>query len=164
MSAPLLAADSGPLIALAWLDLLAIPSRVFGELLVTATVWREVTREPRPGDQAALATALDEGSIQVVEDPLQIPTALAGARIDEGERSALALALERNAVVLVDERRGRACALELGLPVLGTLGLLVSAREQGLVGRVRPLTEILIASGYFLAPALVERTLASIGE
>ena len=38
MSAPLLVADSGPLIALARLDLLAIPSRLFGELLVTATV------------------------------------------------------------------------------------------------------------------------------
>ena len=38
MFAPLLVADSGPLIALARLDLLAIPSRLFGELLVTATV------------------------------------------------------------------------------------------------------------------------------
>jgi predicted nucleic acid-binding protein len=164
MSAPLLVADSGPLIALARLDLLAIPSQAFGELLVTATVWREVTREPRPTDQAALATALAEGSIQLVEDPLQIPAALESALIDEGERSALALALERNATVLVDERRGRACAVELGLHVLGTLGLLVRAREQGLVGPLRPLTDALIAGGYFLAPALVERTLASIGE
>ena len=48
MSATLLVADSGPLIALARLDLLAIPSRLFGELLVTAPVWREVMREPRP--------------------------------------------------------------------------------------------------------------------
>ena len=50
MSAPLLVADSGPLIALARLDLLAVPARLFGELLVTATVWREVTREPRAAD------------------------------------------------------------------------------------------------------------------
>jgi predicted nucleic acid-binding protein len=51
MSAPLLVADSGPLIALARLDLLELPSRLFSEALVTATVWDEVSREPRPADQ-----------------------------------------------------------------------------------------------------------------
>lgn len=51
MPAPLLVADSGPLIALARLDLLAVPGQLFGELLVTATVWREVTREPRATDR-----------------------------------------------------------------------------------------------------------------
>jgi len=164
MSAPLLVADSGPLIALARLDLLAIPSRLFGELLVTATVWREVTRELRQADQVALSAAFDDGLLLVLDDPLQIPAALAEVQLDEGERSALALALLRDAVVLVDERRGRACAVDLGLSVLGTLGLLVRAREQGLVDRVRPLTDALLASGYFLARALVDRTLAAIGE
>lgn len=164
MSAPLLVADSGPLIALARLDLLAVPARLFGELLVTATVWREVTREPRAADQAALSAAFGAGLLKVVDDPTQIPAALAEAQLDEGERSALALALLREAVVLVDERRGRACAIELGLPVLGTLGLLVRAREQGLVDRVRPLIDALLASGYFLARPLVERALVSIGE
>ena len=160
MSAPLLVADSGPLIALARLDLLAVPARLFGELLVTATVWREVTREPRAADHAAL----DGGLLTVVDDPTHIPTVLAEAQLDDGERSALALALLRNAVVLVDERRGRACAAGLGLSVLGTLGLLIRAREQGLVDRVRPLADALLASGYFLARPLVDRALASIGE
>ena len=164
MSAPLLVADSGPLIALARLDLLAVPARLFGELLVTATVWREVTREPRAADHAALSAAFDGGLLIVVDDPTHIPAALAEAQLDDGERSALALALLRNAVVLVDERRGRACAAGLGLSVLGTLGLLIRAREQGLVDRVRPLADALLASGYFLARPLVDRALASIGE
>ena len=164
MSAPLLVADSGPLIALARLDLLAVPARLFGELLVTATVWHEVTREPRAVEQAALSAALAGGLLRVEDDPLQIPGALAQVRLDDGERSALALALLRGAVVLVDERRGRACAVDLGLHVLGTLGLLVRAREQGLVDRVRPLADALLASGYYLARPLVDRTLASIGE
>ena len=164
MSAPLLVADSGPLIALTRLDLLAVPARLFGELLVTATVWHEVTREPRAAEQAVLSAAFAGGLLRVEDDPLQIPSALAQARLDDGERSALALALLRGAVVLVDERRGRACAVDLGLHVLGTLGLLIHAHEQGLVGRVRPLADALLASGYFLARPLVDRALASIGE
>lgn len=164
MSAPLLVADSGPLIALARLDLLALPARLFGELLVTATVWHEVTCEPRAADQAALSAALAGGLLRIESDPLQMPSALVDVRLDDGERFALALALLRGAVVLVDERRGRACAVDLGLQVLGTLGLLVRAREQGLVERVRPLAEALLVSGYYLARPLVDRTLAAIGE
>lgn len=164
MSAPLLVADSGPLIALARLDLLAIPSRMFCELLVTATVWREVTREPPAAELTALSAALGGGLLRVEDDPAHIPPALAELRLDEGERSALALALTRSAVVLVDERRGRICAAELGLTVVGTLGLLVRARELGLVAQVRPLTDALLASGNFLARPLVDRALASIGE
>ena len=39
----LLVTDSGPLIALARLHLLGLPARIFQEVLVTATVWGEVT-------------------------------------------------------------------------------------------------------------------------
>ena len=84
--------------------------------------------------------------------------------LDPGEQSALALALATAATVLIDERRGRACAVAMQLPVLGTLGLLVRARDAGLIERVRPLVDALLASGYFLGQMLVARTLASIGE
>lgn len=164
MSAPLLVADSGPLIALARLDLLVIPARLFSALLVTATVWNEVTREPRAAEQPALSAALAQGLLRVEDDPQPLPSALVEARLDAGERSALALALVHGAVVLVDERRGRAVAADLGLSVVGTLGLLVRARELGMVQRVRPIVDVLLASGYYLALPLVDRALAAVGE
>ena len=46
MSAACLVADSGPLIALGRLDLLGLPSRYFELVLVTSSVWLEVTRKP----------------------------------------------------------------------------------------------------------------------
>ena len=139
MSAALLVADSGPLIALARLQRLDLPSKLFGTVWVTFTVWDEVTRQPR----------FD---------------VLAGARLDPGERSAIALAMTEQAAVLIDERRGRACALALHLPTLGTLGLLVRARNAGLIDRLRPMTDALQASGYFLGRLLVDRALAATGE
>ncbi len=164
MSAPLLVADSGPLIALARLDQLAIPARLFGALLVAATVWHEVTREPRAAEPSALSAALGQGMLRLEDDAQPLPSALADARLDAGERSAIALALVHRAVVLVDERRGRAIAADLGLSVVGTLGLLVRARELGMVQRVRPLVDVLLASGYYLALPLVDRALAAVGE
>lgn len=164
MSAPLLVADSGPLIALARLDLLALPSRIFREVLVTDTVWDEVTRTPRPSEQSVLTAARDAQWLQIVDDSTASTALLVEPRLDAGERSALALALARQAAVLIDERLGRAAALALGLPVVGTLGILVKAREAGLIGRVRPLVDSLIAGGYFLARPLVEHALAIVKE
>ncbi|MDP1532217.1 MAG: hypothetical protein Q8N44_14100 [Rubrivivax sp.] len=164
MSAPLLVADSGPLTALARPEQVAVPAGLFGELLVTATVWHEVARDPRTAEQAGLSAAFAGGLLRVEDDPIRIPSALAQVRLDDGERSALALALLRGATVLVDERQGRARAVDLGLHVLGTLGLRVRARERSLIDRVRPLADALLASGYYRAHPLVDRTLAAIGE
>ena len=54
MSAALLIADSGPLIALARLQRLSLPSELFGKVWVTETVWNEVTRQPRVDELQAL--------------------------------------------------------------------------------------------------------------
>ncbi|WP_418646592.1 DUF3368 domain-containing protein [Thauera butanivorans] len=72
--------------------------------------------------------------------------------------------MELGAAVLMDERKGRRIAVELGLPVLGTLGLLIRARESGLLPALKPLIGILQDSGYFLSPSLVERILTDLGE
>jgi predicted nucleic acid-binding protein len=166
MSAPLLVADSGPLIALARLDLLALPARIFSEVLVTATVWEEVTRAPRPMELSALSAAAQAGLLNVVADPAELPAVFEDVGLDAGERSALALALAmpHPCAVLIDERYGRAAAAGAGLPVIGTLGVLVSARQRGLIGTVRDLTDRLRAGGYFLSRRLVEDALAGLGE
>ncbi len=123
-----------------------------------------MTRQPRAAEQTALAAALAAGQLRVEPDPVPGTPKLAQTRLDDGERSAIALALQRRAVVLVDERCGRAAALEAGLQVIGSLGLLVRARQCGLVPHVRPLAQALLDNGYYVARPLVERTLAVVGE
>jgi predicted nucleic acid-binding protein len=164
MSATLLVADSGPLIALARLDLLWLPAHFFREVLVTGAVWGEIVGEPGRAEHPFLVAARRDGAFRVVDDPIELPSSLAGARLDLGERSAIALALESGAAVLVDEKRGRAAATALGLPVVGTLGILARARDAALVPNVRPLTDALVRSGYHLSPQLVTHLLAVIGE
>lgn len=164
MSLRLLVADSGPLIALARLGLLALPRQLFAEVLVTATVWDEVTGAPERSEHADLLVARQQGWLAVVEDPSVVPAVFNDPRLDDGERSALALSLARDCDVLIDERRGRLVAEAAGLNVVGTLGLLVRARQLGLVGPVRPLAERLLHSGYHLSQALVDRALVALGE
>lgn len=166
MSQRLLVADSGPLIALARLGLLALPQQLFAEVLVTATVWGEVTGAPSRGEHADLHAARQRGWLKVVDDPAAIAAIFSSPLLDKGERTALSLSLSLagSCDVLIDERRGRLAAEAAGLNVLGTLGLLVRARQLDLIGPVRPLAERLLGSGYHLARALVEKTLTAVGE
>ena len=164
MSAALLVADSGPLIALARLDHLDLPARYFESVLVTATVWEEVTRKPDVDEAPRLASAAGAKLIRVVADPETIPETLLRTTIDAGERGAIALGLELNACLLIDDRRARRVAVELGRPVIGTLGLLLRAREDRLFPALRPLIERLQATGYYMPTDLVAEVLASLGE
>lgn len=164
MSAALLVADSGPLIALARLDHLDLPARYFESVLVTATVWGEVTRKPDAVESPRLASAAAANLIRVVADPEAISESLLRTSIDAGERGAIALGLELNGCLLIDDRRARQVAVELGRPVIGTLGLLLRAREDGVIHALRPLMERLQASGYYISNALVAEVLASLGE
>lgn len=166
MSAPLLVPDSGPLIALARVDLLHLPALLYSEVLVPAVVWDEVSRRPPPQELARLQTALGAGHLKIAPQP-QLPLPLPSmpdTRLGAGERAAIALAQLRQAQVLIDERRGRRAAVDAGLQIVGTLGLLVRGRQLGLVGPVRPVVEVLRRSGYHLGDSLTARALSSLGE
>lgn len=159
-----LVADSGPLIALTRLDLLWLPARLEHEVLVTESVWAEVTRAPRAGEWALLHGALEAGWLTMVPGPQALDAALVGVQLDDGELSALDLALQRGAAILLDELRGRTVAKQLGLTVVGTLGLLLVARERGQVSALRPMIDMLQRTGYFLSSRLIRQVLVNAGE
>lgn len=61
------------------------------------------------------------------------------AQLDAGEAEAIALALEHpGSAVLLVEQRGRAYAVTLGVPVVGTFGVLIRAKREGLIPAVHP--------------------------
>jgi predicted nucleic acid-binding protein len=86
--------------------------------------------------------------------------------LDAGEADAIALALEiRAAAVLLDERRGSAVARGLGLEVVGTLGVLVRAKQSGHLGSVRPeLDRLINEAGFWISAAVRARLLQIAGE
>jgi predicted nucleic acid-binding protein len=82
------------------------------------------------------------------------------------ERSPHSLALEMGAdLVLMDETEGRAVATSLQLATMGLLGVLLQARQLGLIPAVAPLLESLQQEARFwIAPSLREAVLRAAGE
>ncbi len=85
--------------------------------------------------------------------------------LDRGEAEAIVLAQDLNAELLImDERLARRHAQRLGLTLTGVLGVLLKAKQQGLVPLVKPLIEQLRQGGIWLSDALVDEALKLAGE
>ena len=87
------------------------------------------------------------------------------AALGPGESEAISLALELSAEWLIlDELKGRRLAEILGLPVMGTLGVLLYCKNRGFLPVIRPLVNDLVNTGFYVAPDLYEKVLVDAGE
>ena len=151
---PVVVADASPLIALQQIGRLELLEALFGVIAIPTAVAEEI---------APSVPLWPWMAVQGLAQPMA-PIVLR-ARLGRGEREALSLAIETRAPrLLVDERAARRIAEALGLPVIGTLGVLLAARRRGEVDAIRPLVEALQQQGFWIATSLVERVIAAAGE
>ena len=66
--------------------------------------------------------------------------------------------------LLQDDLAGRRCAEALGLPLRGTVGLVLAAKQSGLIQAARPILEQLRDHGMYLSDAVLNRSLRWVGE
>jgi uncharacterized protein len=84
--------------------------------------------------------------------------------LDPGESEAITLAHELSCRVILDDRKARDCAHRLGIPVTGTVGLLLRAAKYGVIPAIRPLLDDLDSCGFRISPGLREEALKLAGE
>jgi len=86
--------------------------------------------------------------------------------LDIGEAEAIALALELKAdELLIDERLGRREAVRLGRSITGVLGVLLIAKNRGLISKVQPIIDALILPANFrISRQLYEEVLQTANE
>lgn len=86
-------------------------------------------------------------------------------RLGAGERSVIAYArTQDDCVAGLDDLRARQLAEEMGLKVVGTLGILLHAKQAGLISTVQPHIDDVITHGFRLSPDLYRDALELAGE
>ena len=86
-------------------------------------------------------------------------------QLGAGEAAALILAVEvAPARIVLDDRRARRAAEELGLSIIGTPGILIRAKQRGVLDRVSPVMTAMRKAGFYASKELVEKTLRLAGE
>lgn len=74
--------------------------------------------------------------------------------VDPGESEAIVLAYEKGLRIILDDRKAREVAQRLGIPVTGTVGLLLKAKQHGLIAAMRPLLDALDVHKFRIGDAL----------
>lgn len=154
--------NASPLIALGRIECLTLVSELSSKILIPEQVLAEV----RAGIAKDRATPeILAWSQRYVSASIPVASGVAGWDLGAGESQVISLCLQdsqRRAVL--DDGDARRCAAAVGVPMIGTLGILLRAKRNGLLEQVRPLTERLQRSGFRLDQSLVDRVLARTAE
>ncbi|MBN8729861.1 MAG: DUF3368 domain-containing protein [Acidobacteria bacterium] len=149
----LIVADCSPLRYLVVLDAERILPAIFGQVWIPGAVLAELTAMGAPQKVRGLIDS--RPGWLLVGEPQENSLDEIDPRLDPGERSALALAKELGAdLVLIDEAEGRREAARLGIPMTGTLGVLRLAAERGMID-VPNVVDGLRNSGFYLNEGLI---------
>jgi predicted nucleic acid-binding protein len=94
-----------------------------------------------------------------------IPENIAALGLGDGESAVLAYALATpGSGVVLDDLAARSAAATMGIPLRGTLGVILLAKKLGLITQARPVVEQLRHSGMYLSEQVMNQALAQVGE
>lgn len=152
--------NTTPFIALSSIHQLDLLPRLFQKVHVV----NEVVHECLAGGTIAVPDLRLLPWIQIVESTPVIHSSIL-LELDQGERHTLDMARKFNADrVLIDERIGRNVAEYMGLPVVGTLGVLLKAKQQGWILSFREAAQSMMMQGIRYHPQLVDTLAKRVGE
>ena len=130
----LIVSDNSPLNLLVRLGVAEILPRLFTRIVIPPEVAQEMRHAKAP---QAVRSFVDNPP-----DWLEIcapKNLLSMAELDPGEVAAISLAIELQATLMIDERAGRVAAESRGLKIVGAIGVLERAANEGLIADLQQL-------------------------
>ncbi len=156
--------DTSPISNLIIIEKLEILKEVFKEIIIPPFVESEIEKLP----DFSISLNLYHRSVWIRKERPKNEEEVKKLmnEIDEGESEAIVLAIEIGAdYLLIDERIGTNKAREKGLETIGLLGVLIKAKEKGIIEKVEPiLNELINKAGFWIGDKLKERVLKEVNE
>jgi predicted nucleic acid-binding protein len=153
--------NTTPILSLLKIDKLEILKHLYGEIIIPNAVFQEIEqginkpyyRNLKDIHWISIQEIKDKKTLQYFND------------LDAGEAEVLILANEINAnLVIIDEILGRRFAKKLSIPLTGTLGIILKAKELNYIDSVNDLVIELRNKGTWINPKLVNTVLRLANE
>lgn len=152
----IIVSNTGPIIALSKVGYINLLKEVGKEVRIPPVVHRELLG--KIGSESKHIDMALNDFIQVTEIiSFDKKVEIATADLDEGEKQAIGLAFTygKNVLLLLDDYAGRNVAKKLNIPTTGVIGLLIMAKEKGVVENVGKIIEEMRYQGYWLSDELI---------
>ncbi|WGV25356.1 DUF3368 domain-containing protein [Halotia branconii] len=160
--AELSAINTSPLIFLTkggFTDLLLLVSP---SIIVPSAVAAEIDAY---GSTDVTAVALNSIDWLVVQETPPVPNVIQNWDLGIGESAVLTWGyVNPKTEVILDDLAARRCAATLGIPSRGTLGIVITAKQRGIIPAARPVLEQLCLCGMYLSNRVINQALALVGE
>jgi len=150
--------NTSPLIALDRIDHLNVLSQLFGDVTRPRSVLDELMagKHIYGGSQSIFHADW----IKTLDDP---PEMILRKELGAGETAVIALALRLKAdLVILDDLSARNVAVELGLNVTGTLGVLLAAHRKGFLQDINQALFALKDAGFRISDAAINSMLSDV--
>lgn len=156
----IIVADSSALVALAISDCLELLDQLYREVKVPKAVFDECTHANKAGSKK-LESYLKNKVLDI-----DLSNYIISANgLGQGELEAMALYKHLNAgQLLIDDRRAKKVAIVNAISVVGSLGVLIYAKEKNLIKEVKPYLMKIKDSEIFLSDNVVAQVLAIANE
>lgn len=150
--------NTTPLITLAGVGLLDLLPQLYGVVHIPRAVATEYLAKA-----AATDPRLEQQPWLIIVDSVPVNPDL--PKLGAGEAEALSLGASLGVrFILLHERKARRVASTAGLTVVGTLAVLLRAKDEGLIPAVKPVVEAMQSQGRYFGDELIARVLSEAGE
>lgn len=116
------------------------------------------------GEHDITAQAIAHTDWLITKPVSTIPANITEWRLGAGESGVLALAAKHQLEAIIDDLAGRKCAATLNIPIRGTLGIVLVAKQRGVIPAARPVIEDMMRAGLYLSRKILNKALRRVGE
>lgn len=145
-------ADTSCFIILSKIDELDLLQKIYGQIFTTFDIAVEFG-EPL-SNWVVIKNVLNKNYQEILE-----------LQLDKGESSAIALALEtENCTIILDDYKARKIAKKLSVSFTGTIGIIIKAKQVGLINSIKPILEKIKSTNFRLSKEIETQALILANE
>jgi len=154
----LVIADSGPIFSLALVDKLDLLNDLFDFIKIPQAVWTEISKDDSKAFHPRICQYFND-KVEHIEGFNHLTFIM-----DFGESESVILYKELNASLLIDDKKARNFAENIGINCIGTIGLISIAKDKGLIDCIKPIFEEFLRKNRYYSIDLLNAILILHGE